>query len=100
MKTFSEVATLVIDANRGIYIAQEFAKKLTKESIPFMGVDKSDIKILLLGPDNDQYVDVWADKLESCTLPSPDGEYSIMQVDGDLWAYIPSEEIDFSETEY
>ena len=73
---------LLLDETRGIYIPQAFAQ-LYGELL-----NDDDKKILLDGPDNDDYWEVWEDVLnEEYKI---DGENGTLYQDGDLW-FIPEE---------
>jgi len=74
---------LLIDANRGIYIPQEFAKAYGEQ---FTGTSlEEDIAILLEGPDHAEYNEAMDEILLKGGLILDGKKYRIDQ-DGDLWA--------------
>lgn len=76
-------AFCLIDGNKGIYIPKVFARRWGNACVS--GIIQSEIDILLDGPDNDQYWDVWDDVVNDITFLF-DGEYHTLYQDGDLFA--------------
>ncbi len=73
----------LIDSNKGIYIPKVFAQRWGQFCVK--GITKEEIDILLSGPDNDQYWDVW----DNCVFQIEflfDGELCQLSEDGDLFA--------------
>lgn len=78
-------AELLLDENRGIYIPQVFAK----ECHFWECFDDEQKDILLSGPENELYWDVWTEVLDNAFLIHNGKKWTLYQ-DGDLWA-IPEE---------
>ena len=73
--------SLLVDSHNGIYSAQMLAKWYG----PHLQIEKDDLDILLDGPDNDNYVEVWAN-IDGIELIDDSGEkYFIWQYE-DIWA--------------
>ena len=73
----------LIDANRGIYIPRIFAQRYGSACIK--GITKIDIDILLQGPDNDYYFDIWDEVVNEVEFLF-DGQLCTLFEDGDLFA--------------
>ena len=73
----------IIDSNRGIYIPQQFAKNWGSSCIS--GVSLRELEILINGPENPDYFDVWDDILLSVHFMF-DGVECTLYEDNDLWA--------------
>jgi hypothetical protein len=71
---FYDVAQLVVDSHFGIYSAQTLNERVN------LDISDEDKAILADGPDNEQYIEVWAD-LSTCE----GGTYHIHQIEGDIW---------------
>lgn len=76
-----ETWNLLVDSNRGVFVAQSFAKTYTDHNIK-----ADDLAILLEGPDNDDYFETWEDVLSYCELTDQDGNKFTLHHDCDLWA--------------
>ena len=98
MELFADVATLIIDGNRGIYIAQDFASYLVTNSVPYMGVDKNDIRVLLLGPDHPVYNEVWDHVSDNIVFQDEDGDEFRLYQNGDLLSYPNDADIDWDNS--
>lgn len=101
MKFEDSGAICVVDSNRGIYAPQEFAKRYEQElrdSIKNHGDDimSEDINILLLGPQNELYDDVWGDILHREITVG--GKVFIIHQDGDVFL-VPKENYEQIEWE-
>lgn len=84
----NEPELLVNDAN-GIYIAQVFCQTYAAY-ITNMDKVKADFDTCILGPDNDEYWDAWADLMDNVEFTNDKGEkYTIGNwgEGGDLWAF-------------
>ncbi len=73
---------LLIDGNQGIYIPQTFARNFDPAA---WGVSAEDIAVLLKGPDDENYWEVWSD-VEGYVERDFDGKRWVLCQDGDLWA--------------
>lgn len=74
---------LLLDENRGIYIPQEFAKQYTDYVREKFGLD---IEVLLAGPENEDYWDVWEWILQAEKPIEIDGQKYIISQDQEVWA--------------
>lgn len=77
-----------VDSHHGIYSAQVFAQSLDFSRIE--GISLDDWNILLDGPDNDLYVEVWADKLDNITVDLEGKRWLVWENEG---IYLYPEEI-------
>jgi hypothetical protein len=89
MKTaqFHEVAVLLVDSHHGIYSGQ-----LLAEHYELPNLSPEDKQILLNGPDDESYVEVWSD-LEGETVMIDGEAYEVRSIDGDTWAIPANVEI-------
>jgi tRNA isopentenyl-2-thiomethyl-A-37 hydroxylase MiaE len=79
---------LLVDSHHGIYIAQSFCQRYAAY-ITNMDKVKADFDICLLGPDNDEYWDAWADLMDNVEFTNDHGEkFTVGNLgeEGDLWA--------------
>ena len=76
-----ETWNLLIDSNRGVFVAQSFAANYLGHNIK-----ADDLAILLEGPENDDYFETWEDVLNYCELTDQDGNKFTLHHDCDLWA--------------
>jgi hypothetical protein len=74
---------LLLDENRGIHIPKKFIQNFEPKD---WNVNKSYAKILLEGPDNDRYWDVWDVVLREAIHTDKNGVKWTLEQDGDLWA--------------
>ena len=89
MKFEESSAVCVIDSHHGIYIGQIFAQQYEHELRKVLDEDK--VEILLRGPDDLEYVEVWAE-LDGIELEDESGKkFRFCQLEGDMFE-IPSEE--------
>jgi hypothetical protein len=72
-------AELIVDSRHGQYCPQVFAEVVEHERFPT--VSGGAWKVLLEGPSNDEYWDVWVTEVEGKF--SDDGGY--IYQDGDIW---------------
>ena len=84
----SNGVTLLINEDSGQFIPFRFANEFcTKDNIDngvIKNVDQEDLDILLSGPDNEQYWDVWDDVLQTVEIEFGNNTYKLMQ-EGDLF---------------
>lgn len=79
-ETWKDKVTCIIDGACGIYVPKEFALRFPSR------IQEKDRKVLLAGPDHEEYWDVWDDVLGSVTIiDTRNMEWSLFQ-DGDLFA--------------
>ena len=81
---------LLIDGNQGIYIPQQFAKQYGQFMLK-AGL-KEEMQILLNGPDDDLYWQVWDEVIDSLEI-SIGGIKHTLYENGDLWLIAEDEEI-------
>lgn len=94
---FHEVANHFIDSHHGIYSAQVFAESLNFEQLK--GITKEDYDILLAGPEHEDYVEVWANKLLNIVVADKNGkEWSAYENEG-IFLYPKDANIDWEEME-
>lgn len=80
----------ILDGARGIYIPQAFAQNF---DVKEWGIGEEDEKILLDGPDNELYWEVWDDVVRNAVYDDPQtGTLWNLYQDGDLFAVVYSEE--------
>jgi len=72
-------ADLLVDGRHGIYCPQAFAETVDREMLP--SVSDADWQVLLDGPDNELYWEVWT---EVDGTETADG--ATIYQDGDIWA--------------
>ena len=86
MKTaqFHEVAELLVNSQFGIYSGQVLAER---HELPNLSTE--DKQTLLNGPDDEFYVEVWAD-IEGEAVLIDGKEHEVHQIEGDIWA-VPSD---------
>lgn len=97
MKNKTASPELLIDSNRGIYIAQSFCE-IYAPYITNMDRVKDDFNICLQGPDHEEYWEAWADLMDNVIITNDNKEvFTVGNLgeDGDLWA-IP-ENYEFKE---
>ena len=70
---------LFFDANRGVYIPQDFADAIDPDD--WTGIDAEDLDVLRSGPDHESYWDAWTSVLNYAE--TKDGR--VLHHDGDLW---------------
>jgi hypothetical protein len=95
MMTFQEAGErgyidCIVDGHHGIYVPQQFAKRFQEQA----GLDGDDLAILLDGPDNKHYWDVWGDVLDNGTVTDRSGNVYSLYQDDDLFAIDVSVELD------
>lgn len=98
--TINKQPELLVNDHQGIYIAQVFCQ-LYPAYITNMDKVKEDFDICLLGPDNEDYFEAWANLMDNVEFTNDKGEkYSVGNLGegGDLWA-IP-EGYDFENEDY
>ena len=83
MLNLPETAILYANDARGVYIPQYFAESIVRECLS--GVSEEDMKILLVGPDHEQYWDAWCDVCDNAILTDEQGVTFNLYQDGDLW---------------
>jgi len=76
-------AILYANNARGVYIPQYFAESIVRECLS--GVSEEDMRILLDGPDHEQYWDAWCDVCDNAILTDEQGVTFNLYQDGDLW---------------
>ena len=81
MEYLPDNAFLLIDSNRGIYIPREFARIWGN----FSNMLEQQKKVLLSGPDNNDYWDVWSEIVDNVVFEF-DGEKCVLWECGDLFA--------------
>lgn len=89
----SGLIELVLTDARGVYIPRDFADMYGTE----YGVTDDDLAILLDGPDNDHYWDVWHDVLDYAEYQDDNGHTWRLYQDSDLFIY---RHTDFDTTAY
>lgn len=72
---------LLFDSRHGVYIPQAFA-----ESCAHWSGLPEDFQDLLLGPESEDYWDIWTDVLNNATYTDSAGNVWHLWQDGDLWA--------------
>lgn len=70
---------IFFDANRGVYIPQDFAKAIDPDD--WTGIKMEDLDVLRAGPDHESYWDAWTSVLDYAE--TKDGR--VLHQDGDLW---------------
>lgn len=88
MTTITKQPELLVDSHHGIYIAQSFCQRYAAY-ITNMDKVKEDFDICLLGPDNEDYFEAWADLMDNVEFTNDKGEkYTVGNLgeEGDLWA--------------
>lgn len=102
MYDLPETAILYASDSYGVYIPQNFAESINRESIS--GIDLADLDALALGPDDstdehwpsaESYWDIWGDVESNAILTDSEGNQFRLYQDGDLWL-VP---IDWQPTE-
>ena len=83
MYNLPETAILFASDRHGIYIPQYFAESVNRDLLS--GVSDSDMDILIIGPDHDEYWDAWDDVTQSAILTDSNGVTYCLYQDGDLW---------------
>ena len=78
-----ETWNLLIDSNRGVFVAQSFAANYNYLD---HNIKADDLAILLEGPENEDYWETWEDVLNYCELTDQDGNKFTLHHDSDLWA--------------
>jgi hypothetical protein len=73
---------LFISDASGIYIPQRFAEEVDRSKVS--GVGDEEWEILLSGPSNEDYWDVW-DEVECFAIIRDKGTSYFLYQDGDLW---------------
>jgi len=79
---------LLVDSNLGVYVPQTFARSFghyLPDSARKSVYEKSQLDVLLSGPDNEDYWDAW-DEILNETITNEAGETFTLHQDGDLWA--------------
>jgi len=76
-----ETWNLLVDSNRGVFVAQSFAANYLDTNLK-----EDDKAILLAGPEHDDYWECWEDVLNYCELTDQDGNKFTLHQDFDLWA--------------
>lgn len=75
---------LLLDGNRGVYVPQAFAEGFDLND---WGItDEEDIAILLAGPEEEFYWDVWERVLSDASYTDTDGHTWSLYQEGDLWS--------------
>ncbi len=95
---FSDVADHFVDSHHGIYSGQVFAQRLDSEFIngQIAGIDAESWAILIDGPDNEDYIDVWAE-LDNVTITDTKGkEWAVYEYEG-IFLYPKDADIDWDE---
>ena len=79
---------LLVESHHGIYSGQILAQTLGDKLRKVIGEDNFNI---LLNPEHDDYVEVWADS-DSVTITDYEGKkWVLCPIEGDIWA-IPEDE--------
>lgn len=81
VENYEEKMELLLDDNRGIYIPQNFAQEFRMRD---WGVSREQERILLDGPDNEAYWDVWNEVLMDAETRHQGHKWTLHQ-DGALW---------------
>lgn len=81
------IMVVVIDANKGIYIPQQFAKmykdrQMTDEM-------RENFDILLKGPEEEEYWEAWEAVLTTFSITASDGRKMAFFQDQDVFCYDP-----------
>ena len=77
---------LLFSDNRGVYIPRDFAEIVGDDS-GWTNFDQKDIDLLLKGPEEESYWDVWNDIIDNIKFTDSNGnEWKLCQY-GDLWLY-------------
>lgn len=80
-------AELFYDSRRGVFIPQNFAEDIIRESL--QGVTDETLDSLLLGPESEFYWDDWVSVLDNAYIMR-DGIRWVFYQDGDLW-FLPEQ---------
>lgn len=78
-------AALVINSAHGIYTGQIFAE-MYKNILLRNNYDPEGLKILLSGPDSEEYIQEYAESLLPITLTDDKNQkFVFFEIDGDIW---------------
>ena len=83
---------LLLDEHHGIYLPQEFAKRINRKK--WKGISKEEYKILLAGPNHPDYWLAWDDVLANAEYRDSAGKWYLYQ-DGPL--FLVHEDFDFEQ---
>jgi len=73
----------VVDGAHGIYVPQEFARRINPEE--WDGISQENLDTLLSGPDHEDYWDAWDDVERDATMTDDRGRTWRLMQDGDLF---------------
>jgi hypothetical protein len=78
-----DTRVLLVDSAAGIYVPQSFAES---HQMNEWGVSEEDESILMAGPEEEDYWDVWEEIVSAAIYEDSDGMKWTLHQDGDLWA--------------
>ncbi len=82
----SGIELLVSDRN-GIYIPKIYAEMVDEFLYLWENVSREDVDLLLKGPEEESYWDVWHDIVQWATYSDEEGKTWRLHQDGDLFVY-------------
>jgi len=88
-----DMINCIIDGCHGIYLPQEFMKRIDRER---WGITKEQADIILDGPDHEHYLDVWQEIIDDAEFEDEEGVWLLYQ-DQDL--FMVHEDYDWSSME-
>lgn len=76
----------IVDSHFGIYVPQVWAERYGSAAVASAGVNPEDVRVLLAGPDGEDYWDSWGEVLNDYCHEVAGIKHYITQ-DGDLFEY-------------